>query len=434
MPPERAAAVIAAVEDALRQGFPPRGITPVAGSHGAVSEGLRRLGYATSTGSYVLRRAVEITGREPDWSLYNAKPGTPRARLSVDEALQVRADAADRAADKLRIAELESRLLHAEAWQRKAATVLNAPANPGAWPKAAKPGKGAGELVPLLLCSDFQTGEVIQAREIEGLNAYSTQIFRERYAAMIDKTILLMTRHTGAKQFPGCVVVNLGDLISNEIHEDLATTNDLASVPSLLAVYEAEREGLTRLREAFGRVRCYRVAGNHDRPTAKPRSKGASEHSYAMLVSYMLARAFDKDPRVEIIAPPSVDVAFGIYGYRFLGTHGDRMGSSGGQGFVGPAATIARGHQRLIHNYAQTGQVIDYVLTGHLHTSLKLEHGYANGSVAGYSQYARDGRYKPAAAAQWLLGVHRDQGVAHAFELHLSPRPRRPHTLEALAA
>ena len=94
-------------------------------------------------------------------------------------------------------------------------------------------------------------------------------------------------------------------------------------------------------------------------------------------------------------------------------------------GFIGPAATIARGHKKLFDNWSLTGRHVDCILTGHLHTSLKLELGYANGSLAGYSEYARDFRAKPDAAKQWLFFVHEDEMISHHFELRLSDRPRR---------
>jgi hypothetical protein len=77
---------------------------------------------------------------------------------------------------------------------------------------------------------------------------------------------------------------------------------------------------------------------------------------------------------------------------------------------------------------------VDLVLTGHLHTSLKLELGYGNGSLCGYGEYARDLRCTPAAAAQWLFFMHRETMVSHAFELQLSDRPRRRVVDESMAA
>jgi hypothetical protein len=99
------------------------------------------------------------------------------------------------------------------------------------------------------------------------------------------------------------------------------------------------------------------------------------------------------------------------------------MGSRGGTGFIGPIATIARGHQKLRMAAAASGQPVDVVLTGHLHTSVKTEWGYANGSMVGYSEYANTLRCEPDSAKQWLLLAHCDR--VYGIEIELSDKPRR---------
>lgn len=280
-------------------------------------------------------------------------------------------------------------------------------------------------LTPILFTSDFQTGEVIRPDEIDGINEFNQDIFVERYQAMIEKTISLADNNTGATDFPGIVYLRGGDAISGEIHEELAETNDLSSIPAVRLVYQQEREGIRRLRDHFGKVRIISIPGNHGRTTKKPHAKGYSERSFETMLSWWLASGFENDPDVTFWAPSSGEALFDVEGWQFLLSHGDRMGSRGGQGFIGPSATIARGHQKLYQNWTATGRRVDCILTAHLHTSLKLERGYANGSLAGYGEYARDLRAIPDAAKQWLLFSSREHMVSHAFELQLSRLPQR---------
>lgn len=280
-------------------------------------------------------------------------------------------------------------------------------------------------LTPILFTSDFQVGEVIEPDEIDGLNTYNQDVFRERYELLIEKTIVLARQHTGAKNFPGIIYLRGGDSISGEIHEDLAETNDLSAIPACRLLHQYEREGIRRLKTAFRKVRVISIPGNHGRHTKKPRTKSYAAKNFETLLGWWLASSFDSDPAISFWQPPSGDASFEVEGWRFLLSHGDRMGSKGGQGFIGPVATIARGHQKLYSNYAATGLQVDCILTGHLHTSMKLERGYANGSLAGYSELARDIRALPAPAKQWLLFAHREHQISHAFEVILSPWPRR---------
>ncbi len=323
-----------------------------------------------------------------------------------------------------RLKDAETSLIAEREWRAQMETMSGTALEPVSWMPTPAIARG-NSLVPMLFTSDFQVGEVIRPEELDGINAYNQDIFVERYQRMIDKTIELAEHNTGATDFPYAVYLRGGDAISGEIHEELAETNDLSSVPALRLLQRQEREGIRRLRDRFGRVRVISIPGNHGRTTRKSHAKGYAERSFETALSWWLADSFEGDPAVTFWAPQSGDALFDVAGWNFLLSHGDRTGSRGGQGFIGPAATIARGHQKLMSNYALTHRSVDCILTGHLHSSLKLAHGFANGSLAGYSEYARDFRAIPDAAKQWLFFVHRDVMISHAFELILSRMPKR---------
>ena len=69
--------------------------------------------------------------------------------------------------------------------------------------------------------------------------------------------------------------------------------------------------------------------------------------------------------KVRFFYPLSGDALFQVYGWRFLAAHGDRMGSRGGQGFLGALATVIRGMHKMHAYYAAQGMTIDYVVAGH---------------------------------------------------------------------
>lgn len=325
---------------------------------------------------------------------------------------------------KNRVKVLEESLIVARDAQAAMESLHIAQMEPAKWlakPNIARP----ANLTPILFTSDFQVGEVVRPEEIDGINEYNQDIFVKRYQTMIDKTISLAERNTGAKAFSGIVYLRGGDAINGEIHEELAETNDLSSVPACRLLQRQEREGIKRLRDKFKRVRVISLPGNHGRVTKKPHAKRYSERNYETMLTWWLADHFDSDPNVQFWTPPSGDAWFEVEGWAFLASHGDRMGSRGGQGFIGPAATIARGHQKLYQNWTATGRRVDCILTGHLHTSLKMSLGFANGALVGYNEYARDFRAMPDAAKQWLLFVHKEQMISHQFEIQLSKRPKR---------
>lgn len=411
MSKERAKVIVETVEQCLREGFFPRGQSARPGERGAVVETMRRIGLSPNSTAAVSR--AETLFRAVDWSLYQAPETLAQEVQRRDDIALLRGQISSLE----RIVASERKLRH----QLEATFASLVP--PAPWRATKKP--NASTLAPVLFTSDFQCGEVIRAREIDGINEYNSDIFVARYQAMVDKFIHLAKNHTGATDFVGCYYLRGGDAISGSIHDELAETNDLSAIPAVRLLQQHERAGIRRLREQFGRVRVISIPGNHGRTTPKPRAKRYHDLNFETLLTWWLADSFSDDPMVEFWSPPSGDAYFDVLGWKCLMSHGDRMGSRGGHGFIGPAATIARGHKRLFDNWTRTGRTVDYVLTGHLHTSLKLELGYANGALAGYSEYARDLRATPDSAKQWALFFHRDIGVSHAFELELSARPRR---------
>lgn len=302
-------------------------------------------------------------------------------------------------------------------WSRKAQHTLHAPG------------------IPMLFFSDAQWGEVIRAREIDGINEFNLQVANARYRMLIDKTIELATKHMVNPKYPGIYYLRGGDMISGDIHEELRLTNDATSLVQVHDLVAAERRGIKRLADVFGRVHVISVPGNHGRQTVKPQAKQYAALNYDTLSAWMLQMAFEAegDTRVTFATPLSGDHLFSVYGYNFLLTHGDRIGSRGGGGFIGPSITVARGHKKLIDYYARLGKLIDYTLIGHFHVRMELNGLFVNGCLPGASEYARDNRWEPSAPEQWLLFVHPEHGVTARWPIHLAPKPRLATASEAIA-
>jgi len=272
--------------------------------------------------------------------------------------------------------------------------------------------------IPILFTSDFQWGEVAFKEQLAGLNSFNKHVARARYRRLIETTIELCTKHHAGKPPPRFYYLRGGDAISGEIHMELAKTNDLLSLGAVKDCAEHEAWGIETLRKELGcPVEVISVPGNHGRTTMKPESKGYVDTSYDDLVAWHLESYFRGDKQVSFYSPRSGDAPFVVHNTRFLLTHGDRIGSRGGQGFVGPAATIARGMKKLVDQYAGIGELFDVILVGHFHTSLKLEHGYSNGSLPGFTEYARDLRVKPKPPTQWLFHVHPRRGIVCEREI-----------------
>ncbi len=346
--------------------------------------------------------APEVTPRtfQEDRELHQARSNAAYDRQRLKEAYQEIA----RLAEKMNLYE----------------AVHEAPYAPAQW--MLEPRRHAkSEHIPYLLTSDFQVSEVINPDETDHAHGYNVEIFRSRYRQLIETTVDLCFNHQAQWTFPGIVYARGGDTISGGIHEELADTDELTPIDSVIVAAEEEGAGIEKLAEAFGHVRVEECGGgNHDRDTKKPRSKGALSHSYDKLVSYILRKHFRNDPRVTFHGTTSPDVFFSVYDTNILLTHGDKIGSRGGQGFIGPAATVMRGAQKVIMEQQAIGRRVDEVHMGHFHVALDLGYVVVNGCLPGYSEYAKLNRLRPEAPCQLLRFYHPKHGCVDTKKVKLT--------------
>lgn len=281
--------------------------------------------------------------------------------------------------------------------------------------------------VPILFTSDFQWGEVVRADELDGWNEFNFEVARRRYRLLISKTIDLAFNHMVNPSYPGIIYLRGGDAISGSIHQELAETDERAPIGQVIDLAGEETEGIRKLAEAFGRVHVISIPGNHGRTTVKPQAKGYTDHNFETALAYMLEREFKDDKRVTFETPVSGDALFTVGRTNFLLTHGDRIGSRGGQGFIGPVATIARGVKKVREQYAHVGRTVHYVLLGHFHEPMMLPDFIVNGSLPGFSEFARGLRFKPNPPAQWLFFVHPQHSITARWLIYLeSPEAYQP--------
>jgi len=337
------------------------------------------------------------------------------------ENVQLR-DEANRLRAQLRAAEKQ---LAAEAEIRSSVFKLSeVGARPPDWTTAIVKGRKAAHQTPILFSSDKQFGEVVRPSEINGFNAYDVKIAEKRHKRLVEATLDISFNHEADTRYDGFIYLRGGDEVSGEIHAELAETNELSSIPAVQRLLDLEVWTVRELLRHFGKVLVVSVPGNHGRTTFKPRAKRYAELNYETLLAYMLEREFRGDKRVSFYTPASGDAFFKCYEMNLLLTHGDRLGSRGGTGFLGAEATIIRGMRKTIAQYARQGQNVDMIFTGHFHTTCAFKFGYGNGSPVGYSEYAHSLRLDPEPPQQWLVYAHPTRGITHDWKLRLDDEYR----------
>ena len=282
-----------------------------------------------------------------------------------------------------------------------------------------EPKKAKAPGVPKIMLSDLHWGEQVRASQIGGVNSYNLAIARRRLRQVVDTTIGLCRILDPSMSYPGIVVPLGGDMISGSIHDELAASNELNTMPTLMDLYRQLVPAIALLADTFGRVFLPCVSGNHDRDTKKTWSKDRNHTSFGWLLYQFLAAHFEADKRVTFYIPDGSDALYRIYGTRYLLTHGDQF--RGGDGIIGPLGPVTRGEQKKNTRNAAVGQDYDVMEFGHFHKRMLTARLRGNGSLKGYDEYAADNNfgYEPASQNFWM--THPDHGITFDAPVYADP-------------
>ena len=289
-----------------------------------------------------------------------------------------------------------------------------------------------GPGVPTLFCSDLHWGEVVDPKQIGGVNRYNVAIANERLRAMVEVAIDLLHNHLKLPQYPGIVFALGGDMVTGDIHEELSATNEAEIMPVVLDLWGALVWCIGRLADKFGRVFVPCVTGNHGRNTHKIRAKGRVYTNFDWLLYQFLAKRFEADDRVTFLIPDGSDAYYSVLGHRYLLTHGDQF--RGGDGMIGALGPIIRGDHRKRSRNAQIDMEYDTMLCGHWHQLIQIERLIVNGSLKGYDEYAYSNNFpfEPPRQALWI--THPEHGITFRAPVDVDRKARRRVESRAWAA
>lgn len=317
---------------------------------------------------------------------------------------------------------LERRILTDARVETEILKLAKAPTSPPEW-LTRKPKTGSFHAgVPTFFASDWHYGEVVRAAEIGGLNEYNSKIADARAEIFINQGVSLLKDHMPRSTYDGAVLMLGGDMVSGDIHDELAQTNEFESMPAILKLNGIIGVMVERLADEFGKVFVPCVTGNHGRTSRKPRHKRRNHTNFDWLLYNLLAMHFAKDKRVTFQIPEGPDAFFRVYATRYLLTHGDQF--RGGDGMIGAIGPITRGDKRKRSRNAETDASYDVICMGHWHQYIHNQQLIVNGSLKGYDEYAYANNfgYEPAIQALWV--THPDHGLTFRMPVFVQRKPK----------
>lgn len=270
-----------------------------------------------------------------------------------------------------------------------------------------------------LLFSDTHASEVVRAEETLGMNAYDWDVMLDRMTRLQASMLSHLTHFSAPVRT--LHLWCLGDMLSGDIHEELAKTNDR---PGAQAAVDFGHE-LARFIEAlvphFEKIKVAGVPGNHPRATKKPSAKEA--HNNGDWIAYKVCEALmGRHPSVSFQFPKAAYATVTVAErWRVLLMHGDGIRSS----MPGvPWGGVVRRITVLEQQFAAAKQPIDYVCLGHFHTANALDgvgvETFLNGNVKGLDEYSLKQFGSGRRPAQRLITFHRKHGVTGMRWLNLT--------------
>jgi len=302
-----------------------------------------------------------------------------------------------------------------------------APMKVPAWVAKVTAAKSSG--IPVSIWSDFHWGQTIDDAQTGGMNKFNRAVAKQRIQRLVEITLDLCYNHMTHPKYEGIVICLAGDLISGNIHEELRETNEGPVQVSILEVQAHLIRALEQIADKFGRVFVPCVVGNHGRSNfGRSRFQNRTFESFEWTIYHNLKMHFANDKRFTFFIPDEPDAFFSVAGHRFMLTHGDALGTKGGDGMIGALGPIARGNIKIGRAEAEIGRDFETLLIGHWHSyqpAGAMLPVIVNGCLCGYDTYARlQLRVPYSRPTQALFFVHPKYGITAQWAIFLEGRKK----------
>ena len=322
-------------------------------------------------------------------------PNHPRRFLDAEYARaremfppqQLLAIDADRLRDQSRIRELDS--LYKAAQQQldeMRAQLHEARGFPDVRPREisipSPKGPEAREATAIAIASDWHCEERVTKEATNGLNEFNLEIFKERsrwFFVNLRKLVLKERQTIAIKRL---LLAIIGDMITGNIHPDLAESNLLGPMDAIALVQDTLAGGIRYLLEETDLDLVIVIKpGNHSRITVKQRVQTEHANSLEWYMGHNLAKLFAGEKRVRFVCDRSLLTYVEIYGRPIRFTHGHAFKYGGGVGGI----TIPV--NKKIAEWDK-GRQAYLTMFGHLHTYMSGQRFISNGSLIGYATFS----------------------------------------------
>ena len=249
-------------------------------------------------------------------------------------------------------------------------------------PKAKKASKSGSPQVVVAPLSDTHIGDRVKEEQMAGLNEYNIDIFNKRLYGWANTVVQLVELRRNHSPVDKLILPMLGDMISGDIHEELARTNIDNCMEQMIQGANLIAQAVIFLAGNFAEVEIPCVVGNHGRMTRKPPMK--DKYMDWDFMMYQWIAAFCREQKnVTFNISKSFINSFNAGNKTVLIMHGDSVPGAG-------LGTTILNQVSKFRNVLSYG--FDSVMMGHFHRIDEFDIGTGEvhicGTMKGGDEYA----------------------------------------------
>ena len=239
--------------------------------------------------------------------------------------------------------------------------------------------------------SDTHVGEQVYKEQMRNLNEYNLDIFNKRMYGWANQILKHATYRRKIAPIDELVIPMLGDMISGDIHEELARSNMANCMEHMIRGASVISQDLMYFAPPVRKIRIPCVVGNHGRMTRKPPMKDKYMDWDYMLYQWLAAFCKNQD-NLEFHIPRSFLTTFKVHDKVVLIMHGDSISGAGSSGSITGAIAKLRSVfqyrkalQREIEEAMDDDAEIEFdsVMIGHFHRIDEIDIGTGELHICG---------------------------------------------------
>ena len=260
--------------------------------------------------------------------------------------------------------------------------------------------KGDTPQVVVAPLSDTHVGDHVSLEQMAGLNSYDIDIFNRRLHGWATQLLNLVELRRNVAPIDKLIIPMLGDMVSGDIHEELARTNIDNCMQQMIRGANLIAQALMFLAPHFKEIEVPCVVGNHGRMTRKPPMKDKYMDWDYMLYQWVAAYLRNQK-NVKFSIPKTFLNSFEVCNRQILIMHGDSITGAGSNMAITRAVTGLRSFLQFRKNLEDEVETplrpsltsqFDSVMMGHFHRIDEIDVGtgaiYICGTMKGGDEFA----------------------------------------------